>query len=104
MKKNYLLSILVFMSILLIVSCNRNAGYYLIAGEFYSKENEYDEEDLNRNNDYQYAILKIKEIDEETYREANGLNVIKDVSSDRIGDYHSIELFIFSKEKMIIFS
>lgn len=99
MKKNYLLSILVFLSILLLVSCNRNSGYYLIAGEFYSEENEYDEEDLNRNNDYQNAILKIKEIDEETYREANGLNVVKDVSSDRIGDYYSIELLIFSKEK-----
>lgn len=99
MKKNYLLCILVFLSLLLMVSCNRNSGYYLIEGEFYSKENEYDEKDLNRNNDYQNAILKIKEIDENTYREANGLNVVKDVSSDRIGDYYSIELLVFSKKK-----
>ncbi|MDE5714917.1 MAG: hypothetical protein K2I42_02175 [Anaeroplasmataceae bacterium] len=98
MKKNYLLCVLVFLS-LLMGSCNNNSGYYLIAGEFYSKENGYSEEYTDCNEDYQDAILRIKEIDKSTYLQANGVNVVKDISSDRIGDYYSIELLVFSKEK-----
>lgn len=99
MKKNYLLCILVFLSLFMMVSCNRNSGYYLIEGEFYSEKNNYNEEYSDRNDDYQNAILRIKEIDKETYLESNGLNVVKDVSSNRVGDYYSIELLVFSKEK-----
>ncbi len=98
MKKNYLLCILLFFSLFMMMSCDNNSGYYFIEGEFYSKEN-YNDEYAERNEDYQDAMLKIKEIDKNAYLEANGLNVVKDVSSDRIGDYYSIELLVFSKEK-----
>lgn len=80
-------------------SCKHNSGCYLIEGEFYSDANSYDSSYEEYNEDYQSAKLIIKEIDKETYLEATGLNVVKDISSNRIGEYYLIELFVFSKEK-----
>lgn len=99
MKKNYLIFILCFLILFIMTSCNQNSGCYLIEGEFYSDANSYDSSYEEYNEDYQSAKLVIKEIDEDTYLEANGLNVVKDISSNRIGEYYLIELFVFSREK-----
>ena len=99
MKKIFCLHISIIIFIFLVSSCNSNSGYYLIAGEFYSDENLCDSNCEDYNADFQSAKLTVKEIDKETYLSANGINVVKDVSSDRVGDYYLIELLVFSKEK-----
>lgn len=99
MKKIFYLHIGIIIFIFLVSSCNSNSGYYLIAGEFYSDENLCDSNCEDYNADFQSAKLTVKEIDKETYLSANGINVVKDISSDRVGDYYLIELLVFSKEK-----
>lgn len=92
MKKKLIGILLIFIGISL-TSCVFNSGYYFIEGVFYSSDLDTEYED------YQHGILTIKKIDKQTYLEANGLNVVKDVSSYRKGDYFLIELLVFSKEK-----
>lgn len=97
MKKKLIGILLIFIGISL-TSCKYNSGYYFIEGSFYSEKNVITDNGYS-NEDYQHGILTIKKIDKQTYLEANGLNVVKDVSSYRKGDYFLIELLVFSKEK-----
>ena len=99
MKKKLICILLILLISLSLTSCGFNTGNYFIEGVFYSSKNSIADDDEDANVDYEHAILTITKIDEQTFLDANGLNVVKDVSGFRIGDYFLIELLVFSKEK-----
>ncbi|MDE6660323.1 MAG: YhfL family protein [Anaeroplasmataceae bacterium] len=97
MKKLFLICLLGIL-IFVMTSCS-NRGAYFLEGEFYSKENNCNKESSEYNEDYQYAILKLKAIDKATYLKAKGLNVVRDTSDDRDNEFYLVELLVFSKQK-----
>ena len=99
MKKKLICILLILLISLSLTSCGFNTGYHFIEGVFYSSKNNITDEDKDLNEDYEHAILTITKIDEKQFLEADGLNVVKDVSGYRTGDYFFLELLVFSKEK-----
>lgn len=74
------------------VACNRTEWYSIQEGVYYSQKNLADE------SDGMSARLTVIEIDETLYKQANGINVIKDKSSKKTSKYYSVELVLLSGE------
>lgn len=81
----FLIAIVLCLTIAL-QACNRSEWYPIEEGVYYSQKN------LAGNQDLSSAKLVITEIDETTYNQANGINVIKDKSSKNTNRYYKIEM------------